>query len=45
VTGYDTVLDLALVSHEDIVGDLIVGSRIGFRDDKFNSHELNEKVI
>lgn len=45
MTGNGAILDLSLVSHEDMIGDLIIGNRFGFRDNKFNSCKLNEKVI
>lgn len=39
------ILDLALVTHEDIIEDLIIRKRFGFRDNKFDSCKLNVKVI
>lgn len=41
MTGNDAISDLALVSHEDIIGDLIIGNRFGFRNNRFNSCKLN----
>lgn len=37
MTGNGTILDLSLVSHEYIIGDLVMGNRFGFKDNKFNS--------
>lgn len=44
MSGNGAILDLALISHEDAIEDLIIGNRFGFKD-KFNPCKLNEKVI
>lgn len=45
MTGNGAFLDLALVSHESILGDQIIENRFGFRVNKFDSYKLNGAVI
>ncbi|TRZ07059.1 hypothetical protein HGM15179_020050, partial [Zosterops borbonicus] len=43
MSGNGAILDLALVSHEDAIEDLIIRNSFGFKDNKFNPCKLNEK--